>query len=349
MPFKRNINAILAAAVIAIAGAFLLLACGGPKEYAMAGKTMGTTYHIKVVSDRSKDWQAVQKLVDARLAQINQSMSTFDPDSEISRFNAMTETGKPFAVSADFLRVMLSAREIYRMTQGAWDGTVNPLVNLWGFGKAGPLSDQIPAPARIEQARRQVGFDQIDISVNGYLIKKIPDVTVDLASIAKGYGVDQIAILLGGLGFKNYLVEIGGEVNAVGHRIDGASWRVGINRPQAGAPADAVYKVVRLTNAALATSGDYRNYVQIDGHTYSHIIDPRTGYPLQNGVLSASVLADNCTLADGLATALMVMGPQKALDLLDNLSGVEGMIILRQPDGTLKNFQSKGISTYFGD
>jgi thiamine biosynthesis lipoprotein len=338
---KANIAWILPAILF-------LLACGGPKEYKLAGKTMGTTYHITVVSDRSRDWPAIQRLIDARLDQINQSMSTFRPDSEISRFNAVTQTGKPFPISADFLRVMLAAREIYRLTQGAWDGTVNPLVNLWGFGKSGPMKD-LPSRAAVEQARRKVGFDQIDISVNGYLTKKSPQVTLDLASIAKGYGVDQIAVLLHGLGFKNYLVEIGGEVNAVGRRPDGREWRVGINRPQIDAPADAVYRVVRLHNAALATSGDYRNFYRINGRTYSHIIDPHTGRPLQNGVVSASVIADNCTLADGLATALMVLGPQKSIALLDQLPGVEGLMIVRQSSGAFQNFQSQGMAAFLRD
>ncbi|RJQ74082.1 MAG: FAD:protein FMN transferase [Desulfobacteraceae bacterium] len=345
----KALGAIFFKIFIITACAVLPLACGGPKEHSLAGETMGTTYHIKVVAGQSVDWKAVHQMIEARLAQINQSMSTFRPDSEISRFNAMTRTDEPFPISADFLRVMLSAREIHRLSQGAWDGTVDPLVDLWGFGKSGPLKNSIPPAQAIERARRQVGFNLIDISVNGYLTKKSPHVTVDLASIAKGYGVDQIAVLLNGFGFKNYLVEIGGEVYAAGRRPDGQNWRVGISRPQAGAAPEDVYKVVRLHKAALATSGDYRNFYRIDGRTYAHIIDPRTGYPLQNGVVSASVVADNCTLADGLATALMVMGPKQGVALLDRLSGVEGMIVVRQPDGALENFQSQGISAHFED
>ncbi|KJS29124.1 MAG: hypothetical protein VR64_21480 [Desulfatitalea sp. BRH_c12] len=320
-----------------------LSGCGGPKEYPLAGQTMGTTYHIKVISESKVDVAAVQTRIDQRLEEINQSMSTFRQDSEISRFNAFSETGHPFQVSADFLRVMLAAREIHQLTAGAWDGTVNPLVDVWGFGKAGPLQ-ALPSPEAVAQARKKVGFDRIAISEDGYLTKKAGDLTVDLAAIAKGYGVDQVALLIKGMGFKDYLVEIGGEIYAAGRRLDGKPWRVGINRPQADAPMDAVYKVLQLADAAMATSGDYRNFYRIEGRVYSHILDPRTGYPLQNGVVSATVVAANCTFADGLATALMVMGPQAGTALLDQLPDVEGLIVVRTPSGDFENHPSRGFA-----
>jgi thiamine biosynthesis lipoprotein len=327
---------------------FLLWACGGRQEYLLTGKTMGTTYHIKVVAGRNFDAAAVRAEVEACLERVNQSMSTFRPDSEISRFNALAAADRPLPVSADFLRVMRTAREIYRLTDGAWDGTVNPLVNLWGFGKDEPTG-RLPAAEAIERARRAVGFDGIDIGADGRLSKRRPEVTLDLASIAKGYGVDQVAAVIAGLGFKAYLVEIGGEVYAAGARPDGSAWRVGINRPEAGAALDAVYTVARLRDQALATSGDYRNFYQIDGTRYSHIIDPRTGYPIRNQVVSASVVAPDCTLADGLATGLMVMGPEAGIALLDRLEGVEGLIITRQADGTFKDHWSKGMAALISE
>ncbi|MDA8140479.1 MAG: FAD:protein FMN transferase [Desulfobacteraceae bacterium] len=333
--------------VVALALIFLLIptfltACGGKREHLLSGKTMGTTYHIKVTAGRWTDMAKVQIKVDECLEQVNQSMSTFRPESEISRFNALNKAGQPFAVSTGFLEVMRVAQEIYRQTDGAWDGTVNPLVNLWGFGKKGPLQ-KVPAQTDIDTALGQVGFDRIQIDPKGYLIKKHADVTVDLASIAKGWGVDQVAAVLKGLGFTDYLVEIGGEVYAAGLRPDGTPWRVGINRPQADAPAEAVYKVVPLSNRAMATSGDYRNFYKVEEKIYSHIIDPRTGYPIQNGVVSASVVAPDCTQADGLATAMMVMGPEKGIALLDRLEGIEGLIIVRQADGSLQEYYSKGM------
>lgn len=340
MILRRRFKTILALALI-----LLLPGCGtsSQKEHLLSGRTMGTTYHIKVVAPRFKDMAALQALVDQRLEQINQSMSTFRPDSEISRFNALTAVKTPFKISPDFLRVMLSAREIYHLTGGAWDGTVNPLVNLWGFGKSGPLQ-HLPAEEEVKKALGEVGFDQIEVDPTGALSKTHPHVSVDLASIAKGYGVDQVAVLLHNKGYKNYLVEIGGEVYAFGRRHDGKPWHVGINQPSQDAPLNAVYRVVTLRNAAMATSGDYRNYYQIQGQAYSHIIDPRTGHPIQNGVVSASVVADNCTLADGLATALMVMGPVQGVALLNQLKGIEGLVVVRKPDGKLENHPSAGFS-----
>lgn len=324
----------------------LIMACSGQKEYQMAGRTMGTTYHIKFVGGRSVDVAAVQAGVDARLEAINQSMSTYRPESDISRFNAFAVVNAPFRVSVDFWEVMKAARDMYRLTDGAWDGTVNPLVNLWGFGKAGPLK-KMPSAEEVEQVRRRVGFDHIEVGQTPVLSKRNADVTVDLASIAKGYGVDRVAALLAELGFEHYLVEVGGEVAGVGRRLDGKPWLVGINRPRPDAAADAVYKVVTLRGGALATSGDYRNFYEIDGEIYSHIIDPRTGYPLQNGVVSASVVAESCTLADGLATALMVMGPEKGMALVDGLSDVEAMIVMRHADGRLTDHLSEGMAAFF--
>ncbi len=326
----------------------LLVACSGQKEYRIAGRTMGTTYHIKFVGNRSVDVAAVQASVDACLEEINQSMSTYRPDSEISRFNAFGEVNRPFAVSADFWKVMVTARDIYRLTGGAWDGTVDPLVNLWGFGKAGPL-EKMPAADEVARIRGQVGFDLIGVGGTPVLIKKVAAVSVDLASIAKGYGVDRVASVLRSSGFVDYLVEVGGEVFAAGRRLDGKPWRVGINRPRPEAAAEEVYKVVALQNNALATSGDYRNFYEIDGRIYSHIIDPRTGYPLENGVVSATVVADSCTLADGLATAVMILGPEKGIALIDALTGVEALIVVRHADGRFSDHFSQGMERFFAD
>jgi thiamine biosynthesis lipoprotein len=168
-------------------------------------------------------------------------------------------------------------------------------------------------------------------------------VTLDLSSIAKGYGVDQVAELMRQAGFVDFLVEIGGEVFAAGVRSDGRPWRVGINRPKADARIDEVYQIVSLQDRAFATSGDYRNFFLQDGVRYSHIIDPKTGRPVGNGVVSVSIVADNCTLADGLATAVMVMGAQKGLALINRLAGVQGLITVELPDGSLQDHPSEGI------
>jgi len=312
------------------------------QTHLIQGRTMGTTYHVQVVTGNFQSISGLKEKIDARLAEINRSMSTYQEDSEISRFNRFGQTGVKFKISDDFLRVMTAGQTIYRISEGAWDATVNPLVDLWGFGP-GSRRRKAPPPDEIAVLLADIGFSNIEVLSAGFLLKKRAAVTVDLSSIAKGYGVDQVADLLRQNGFASFLVEIGGEVFAAGHRSDDRPWRIGINRPRTDAAADAVYKVVELSNQAMATSGDYRNFFEVDGIRYSHVIDPRSGYPVSNGVLSVSIVAADCTMADGLATAVMVMGVEKGLELVDRLSGIEGLIVVAKRDGTLVDYYSKGF------
>ena len=237
---------------------------------------------------------------------------------------------------------MRTAGFIFKISEGAWDGTVNPLVDLWGFGRTGRQT-HVPPNQQIAALLPELGFEKIQISANRIFLKKSKTITLDLSSIAKGYGVDEVAQVIAKAGFDDYLVEIGGEIYASGRRPDGQLWRLGINRPRKDAAFNDVYKVVELDNQAFATSGDYRNFFEVEGIRYSHIIDPRTGYPVSNGVVSVSIIADKCTLADGLATAVMVMGPEKGLDLINRLEGVEGLIIVEQLDGSLSDYYSKNF------
>jgi thiamine biosynthesis lipoprotein len=316
--------------------------CHARQEHLIQGRTMGTTYHITVVTGYFQGVSGLKEKIDARLEEINRSMSTYQKDSEISRFNRFKETGQKFKISNDFFQVMRAGQTVYRLSDGAWDATVNPLVELWGFG-SGPRKNKAPSQSEIAALLPDVGFSNIEVLAPGFLLKKQAAVSIDLSSIAKGYGVDQVADVLRKKGFEDYLVEIGGEIFAAGHREDGRKWRIGINRPQAEAAFDEVYKVVELSNRAFATSGDYRNFFEVNGVRYSHVIDPRTGYPVSNGIASASIIADTCTLADGLATAVMVMGVAKGLDLINRLAGVEGLIIVEKKDGTLVDHYSKGF------
>ncbi|WP_155305014.1 FAD:protein FMN transferase [Desulfosarcina widdelii] len=322
--------------------ALVCTACLPQKEMRLGGATMGTTYHIKVVAGWFTSDTDLQARIDQRLAEINRSMSTYDPDSEISRFNRIHETDTPFTPSDDFAAVLRVAAELHRLTEGAWDGTLDPLINLWGFGRKGP-TDTLPNEDAIQTALSNVGFDRIRMDASGTIAKRDAALTLDLASIAKGYGVDAIARLLAKNGFNDYLVEIGGEVVARGRRRDGNPWMVGINRPDRSAALDDVYKAVPLIDRAMATSGDYRIFFRKGGRIYSHILDPRTGRPVENGVVSATVVAANCTVADGLATALMVMGSQKGIDLVNRLEGVECLIVVRQSDGRFVDHPSRGF------
>jgi FAD:protein FMN transferase len=320
----------------------LVAGCSG-REIKLAGRTMGTTYHITVIGSFFTAVAPLQKAIDERLAAINASMSTFQPDSEISRFNRLHGVNTPFPVSEDFQAVMKVSRELFHVTDGAWDGTLDPLIDLWGFGRTKRPEDRVPSAQAIQALLPRVGFQQIVMDTEGRLSKTHSTVSLDLASVAKGYGVDAIAALIRERGFSDYLVEIGGEVYAAGLRPDGQPWRIGINKPDPEAPFDQVYRVVQLQDRAFATSGDYRNYFEIDGHRFAHIIDPRTGYPVSNGVVSVSVTAETCALADGLATALMVMGAPAGIDLVNRLPGVECLIITRDSQNHLQDSASQGF------
>ena len=316
--------------------------CDAKREHTLTGRTMGTTYTVKVVTGYFGSVSGLPEKIDRRLDQINHSMSPYLRDSEISRFNRFQEVGVEFPISKDFLRVMQQAARIHALSEGAWDGTVNPLVDLWGFGRTG-RADHRPPPEKIAALLGDIGFQKIEVRDSGALVKRQAAVSLDLSSIAKGYGVDQVADEVRRAGFSAFLVEIGGEVYAAGARPDGRPWRVGINRPKTDARFDDVYKVVSLKDQAFATSGDYRNFFVEDGVRYSHIIDPRTGYPVRAGVVSVSILADDCTLADGLATAVMVMGVEKGLALINRLDHVEGLIVTELADGSLRDHFSEGL------
>ncbi len=323
----------------------ILMGCSGQREIRISGRTMGTTYHVTVIGGYFTAAAPLKQAIDARLEAVNASMSTYRPESEISRFNAMQATDTPFAVGQDFYRVATLSRQLFDITAGAWDGTIDPLVNLWGFGSS-ERPAQIPAAEEIRARLDRVGFDLIDTSRERVLVKRHPQVTLDLASVAKGYGVDAVADLIRRQGFTNFLVEVGGEVFAAGVRLDGHPWRIGINRPEAGAPANQVYKVVLLQDRAFATSGDYRIFFVQDGKRFSHVIDPRTGYPVSNGVVSVSVTTDSCALADGLATALMVMGVEDGLNLVDSLKDTDCLMVVRDAEGKLVDHYSKGFLQY---
>jgi FAD:protein FMN transferase len=320
---------------------FLLLLTGcSEQEFLFSGKTMGTTYAVRVVARQEPD--ELGGKIDARLGRINAAMSTYRSASEISRFNRWSDPTEPFPISEDFMKIMVVARQLHGLTRGAWDGTIDPLVTLWGFGRDPAVSD-LPEEADIQERLKSVGFDKIAVTEDGALLKTDPDLSLDFASIAKGYGVDQVAELVAGEGFRDFLVEIGGEVFASGTTREGRPWTVGINRPESAAAADAVYLSLPLRDQAMATSGDYRIFFEKDGKRYAHILDPRTGWPVANGAVSVSIIADACTFADGLATAVMVMGAPAGMALIEELADVEGIVIVRGDDGDLHPRFSSGL------
>ncbi len=312
------------------------------KEYLVTGKTMGTYYRVKFIPAAAVSKALWTKKINIRLKQVNARLSMFQKTSEISRFNT-TPVHTPFRLSTDFYHVLVQCRALHHLTGGAWDGTVKPLVDLWGFGTR-KKTDALPDIKAIHDALDRTGFDKL-ILEDRVLTKTAPGITLDLGSIAKGYGVDEIARLFRSSGIKNYLVEIGGELAGAGKNKRGKPWTIGISTPEKAAVNPGIYKVIALNDMAIATSGNYRNFFEVRGKTYSHIIQPKTGYPVDNRVVSASVIADNCTLADGLATALMVMDTDQALDLVNRMDNTECLIVKKE-NKTLVPIRSKGFSAF---
>lgn len=313
-----------------------------PREIKLNGHTMGTTYHIIVIDKNNSAPDNLKNIIENNLKTINNSMSAFITGSEIDRFNKYMDADQPIKISDDFLTVMKVAENIYHYSEGAWDGTIKPIINLWGFG-TDITKREIPPEDKISYMLKKSGFDKIKILKTGYLIKKDPSVTLDLASIAKGYGVDFISKKLKEKKLYNFMVEIGGEVYCSGQKNNKKKWKVGVNTPLKNAAYNQIYTVLSLENMALATSGDYRNFFESGNKRYSHVIDPKTGYPVSNGVVSVSIVSDSCAFSDGMATAIMVMGHKRGIELLNRLKSTEGLIIVKNEKGDLINYYSSGF------
>jgi len=321
-----------------------LSACApAPRDAALSGQTMGTTYSIRIahVQVRPREIRRLQADVDAALAEVNRQMSTWDPDSEISRFNR-AGANEPVAISPDFQSVVRRALEIAEATGGAFDPTVGALVNLWGFGPDG-LRRVAPAPDQIAAARAITSWRHLRLLPDGRLQKDVADLKLDLGAIAKGFGVDRVAALLRERGIENFLVEIGGETLGVGRNDQGEPWRVGVLKPDGSANLQGV---ARLTDGrAIATSGDYRNFYRDEnGELRAHIVDPRTAAPVGHAVASVSVLAGDCLTADALATALFVIGPDEGLPLLaERFPGIEALFLVRDGAEDFREIATAGF------
>ena len=316
-----------------------------PVVLTYAGQTMGTSYHIKIVTntDNADAENSLQTGIDSVLRDVNMQMSTYIPESEISRFNSYQDV-EPFEVSSEFIKVLVEALQMNKDSQGAFDVTVAPLVNLWGFGKDGERNEP-PKEKEIEEVRSYVGSSLIHIIDKNHISKDNPHTELDFSAIAKGYGVDVVAGFLNDRGFNNYLVEIGGEIVVKGSNNHN-KWKVGIDRPEFDKdPGADLEEIIELSNVGIATSGDYRNYFVVENRVYSHAIDPVSGRPIVTGVASATVIAADCMSADALATALMVMGVEEGIKLVENRENVEVFIVLRDGDG-FKEVMSSGFAKY---
>ncbi len=314
----------------------------------ISGETMGTTYSIKVVIQRSArmsiwEFQIIQITLESMLSVLDNRMSTYKPDSELSRFNAWDST-EPFEVSQQVVDVTAAALKVGDQSAGAFDITVGPIVNAYGFGPEERTTS--PDEEELAALRERVGYEKLTVDLSAQTISKArPDIYCDLSAIAKGYAVDVMARMLEGKRLTDYFIEIGGEVRARGHNERGEIWTVGIEKPLER--ERAVYRALPLEDFAMATSGDYRNYYEENGTRISHTIDARTGRPITHNLASATVFHRRCMMADAYATAMMALGPDDGY-LMADLLDLPVLFLIREPDGTFSERTSPAFEERFG-
>lgn len=301
------------------------------------GSIYSTFYHITYESPDGAD---LQKEIDATLHELDLSLSTFKTESVLSKVN----TNQPVVLDEYFINVFTKSLEISALTNGAFDATVAPLVNVWGFGFR---KKETVTPALIDSIKHFVGYHKVRLE-EGKVVKDDERIMLDFSAIAKGYTVDVVGNMLRAKGCKNYMVEIGGEVVAYGVNKEGNVWRIGINEPNDNEPASPVslHAIISLNNKAVATSGNYRNFYVENGKKYAHTINPFTGYPVDHTLLSATVLADDCMTADAYATALMVLGVDDAFKLAQTIKTIEVYLIYHDETGENSVVMTKGFEQY---
>lgn len=295
------------------------------------GKTMGTFYSVKISGELTESKAQLQQEIERLLEQTNDEISTYRQHSTLSRFNQYQGTD-PQPISNGMADIILAAQRIGRATDEAMDITVGPLVNLWGFGpQKQPVT--IPSQQQIDLAKQKVGLKHLTLlsdSRSEWLQKDLPDLYVDLSTLGEGYGADVLAQLMARKGITNYLVSVGGAISSRGINAEGKPWRVAIQKPTD--QENAMQAAVNLQGYAISTSGSYRNYFELEGKRYSHVIDPATGRPITHQLVSATVIAPTALEADGWDTGLMVLGTEKALKLAEQ-QGLAVYLITRKGDG----------------
>ena len=315
---------------------FLLISCESEKSNSIlvsdSGQTQGTYYHIKYMIE---DGESLKKKIDSLLIVIDNSLSTYNPNSLISRIN----NGEIIATDSMLRTVFRAANEVYENTNGAFDCSITPLVNAWGFGFS---NKEKMDTARVIELLNLVDFKKIKLSNDTILMNE--NMMLDFNSLAQGYTVDLIAQMFDGIGLDNYLIEVGGEIKSKGKNPDNNFWTIGVDRPnEIINPKDRFQFILNLFNTSLATSGNYRKFYQENGVKYSHVINPKTGFPSFNKLLSVTVIHESCMKADAYATAFMVMGLKKSKLYLDKNADLEAYIVYRDTDGELNTFISEDL------
>ena len=341
---------------VAVFAVVLLGACGRTEKSAattymvIEGKTMGTYWRATYADSLGRDFQ---QDINSLLEAVNQDISTYIKTSTISRFNNATDTiHLDEQKNIHFLNNFRMARQVFNNSGGAFDATIMPLVNYWGFGYTGKKPITAVDSIAIDSLIRLVDMNKVRILEGSrpgewVLRKAMPGVQLDFGGTGQGYGVDVIAGFLASKGIRNYLSDIGGEQRTMGRSPRGDDWRIGINVPREGAAENEIQTAIPLVNRAISTSGNYRNFYEVNGVKYSHTINTKTGFPERNTLLSASVFAPDCLTADAYATAFMALGIDKAFQLASELPDVEGYFIFSKSDGSIDVRYTEGLAPLF--
>jgi thiamine biosynthesis lipoprotein len=320
----------------------LLSGCDhAPEIIKISGSKMGTTYHVTIVADQPAPADLAEQ-IDRALSAVDQSMSTYKSQSELSQFNRLP-LSEQVKASDQFWAVLQTSEKIWRQSAGAFDPSVGPVVDLWGFGPQAS-QDRIPEDSEIAAALENAGFEHLLFNRSEQAISKQKAIALDLSAVAKGYAVDQVAELLEMLALPDYLVEVGGEMRLSGSNPEGNPWRVAIELPSL---MPQVQQVIEIQNGAVATSGDYRNYFEKEGVRYSHTIDPRSGKPITHNLASVTVIEDHCADADAWATALMVLGEEEGIRIA-NQYAIPAYMLVREGDG-FRVISSTAFEPYLQD
>ena len=318
--------------------ATLTIGCKPKKiEFAnISGMAQGSTYSIVIENPSKYNPVELKKSVERILHDFDMSVSVYNDSSVISKVNRNEDV----ILDTFFINVFNKSKEIFLISDGAFDITVGPLVKAWGFGPDAHKNFEV---SKLDSLMKLIGFEKVKI-VNNRIVKSVPGICLDVNAIAPGYSVDVICKYFKGLGMKNYLVEIGGEVRAVGDK-NGTDWRIGIDRPEDNnmIPGDKLQAIIKIKSKALATSGNYRKFYIEDGVKYAHHINPKTGYPTKNTLLSISLIADECATADGTATACMVMGKDKTIEFLERHPELEAYLIYSDEEGYFRTWVSENL------
>jgi len=343
--------AVSLAVLLAFAGCGAEAEKPGRDTYVIEGSTFGTYYVIKIVEGPTgpldeKQLDGLRQDIESELADVDAKISSYRADSEVSRFNAAGE--QPFQFSEETFEVLQAALEQAAKSGGAFDPTVGPLAEAWGFGPHGrkgqeSLSEEARRAA-VEAARPLVGWSKLEIDAAKHEARKtLPGMHLDLSAIGEGHAIDRLSLFLAGRGYADVLVELGGEARARGRNADGGKWRIGIERPSL--QRGNVQHIIELDDEAISTSGDYRKYYEKDGERISHLLDPRRGRTIDHKLASVSVIAKTCRLADSWATSLMVLGPEEgfALAEAENLSA---LFLVRKGEGFAEKPTAAFVSAF---